>query len=169
MTAFVALLRAINVGGTGMLPMKELAALCSSLGLEDVRTYIQTGNVVFRSRLPEREIRLRLEQALAGMANRQVDVMVRTAAELRSVLDGNPFPNGKPAQVAVMFLAHPAPKDLLDDLAIPGSEEVRLAGREIYIHYPDGIGRSKLKIPSAAVGTTRNLNTVAKLVEMATA
>jgi uncharacterized protein (DUF1697 family) len=166
MTVFVAFLRAINVGGTGMLPMKDLAALCTGLGLQDVRTYIQSGNVVFASALPEPKIKSKLERALAAKMGKKIDVMVRTAAELRSILEANPFPDGKPAQVAVVFLAAPAPKGAFDRLVIPGPEEVKAAGREVYIHYPEGMGRSKLKLPSVVVGTTRNLNTVAKLVEM---
>jgi uncharacterized protein (DUF1697 family) len=166
MATFVAFLRAINVGGTGMLPMKELSALCVDLGLQNVRTYIQSGNVVFKSPLSEQQIKTELEQALAEKMGKAVDVVVRAASELRAILQANPFPNGKPAQVAVIFLADPAPKGLLDNLVIPGLEEVQPANREIYIHYPDGMGRSKLKLPAAAVGTARNLNTIAKLVEM---
>jgi uncharacterized protein (DUF1697 family) len=169
MPAFVAFLRAINVGGTGMLPMRDLAALCTRLGLKEVRTYIQSGNVVFKSGLSEKNIRSMLEPALAERLGKKTDVMVRTAAELRSVLKGNPFPDAKPAQVAVVFLTAPAPGNLLDDLSIPGPEEVHPAGREIYIHYPNGMGKSKLKLPRAIVGTARNLNTVAKLSEMANA
>jgi uncharacterized protein (DUF1697 family) len=167
LVAFVALLRAVNVGGISVLPMKELASLCSEAGLEAVRTYIQSGNVVFQSTLPEAEIGARLASSLARRMGKPIDVMIRTAAELRSVLDQNPFPGGSPAQVVVMFLSRPAPKDLADAIVIPGSEEVRVAGRHIYIHYPDGIGRSKLKLPPALVGTARNLNTVGKLVAMA--
>lgn len=163
---FVALLRAVNVGGTGKLPMRDLAALCTELGLEGVRTYIQSGNVVFRSRRSEKSIASALMQALAKKMGRRVDVAVRTAVQLRAVLRANPFPGGKPAQVAVVFLAASPPKGLLDDLPIPGREELRLAGREIYIHYPDGMGRSKLKLPATLVGTARNLNTVAKLVKI---
>jgi uncharacterized protein (DUF1697 family) len=166
MEIFVAFLRAINVGGTGMLPMKELSALCIDLGLQKVRTYIQSGNVVFKSALSEQRVKADLEQALAGKMGRKVDVMVRTASELRAILQANPFPNGKPARIAVVFLADPVPRSFLDDLAIPGREEVRPAAREIYVHYPDGMGRSKLKLASAGAGTARNLNTIAKLVEM---
>src|SRR6202008_63371 len=97
MTVFVAFLRAINVGGTGMLPMKDLAALCTDLGLQDVRTYIQSGNVVFASKLAERKVQAQLEKALAAKMGKKIDVMVRTAAELRSILLGNPFPRAKPA------------------------------------------------------------------------
>ena len=170
MTVFVAFLRAINVGGTGTLPMKELAALCADLGLQDVRTYIQSGNVVFASHLTERKVQAKVEERLAKKMGKKIDVMVRTAAELRSILAANPFPHGKPAQVAVLFLADRAPKGLLDGLAISGPEEIKLAGREIYIHYPLGIGRSKLKLPAATpVGSARNLNTIAKLVDMTSA
>jgi uncharacterized protein (DUF1697 family) len=168
MTAFVALLRAVNVGGTGMLPMEELRSLCVELGLEKVRTYIQSGNVVFESEMEERILGAQLEQALSAKIGRPVGVLIRTAAELRATLDANPFPSAKPAEVGVVFLHEPAPSQLLTGLAIPGQEQVRPIGREIFVHYPDGMGRSKLKLPSeVANGTTRNLNTVAKLAAMA--
>jgi uncharacterized protein (DUF1697 family) len=166
MTVFVAFLRAVNVGGTGMLPMKDLAALCAKLGLQDVRTYIQSGNVVFASKLTERKVQALLENGLAERMGKKIDVMVRSAAELRSILAANPFPHGKPAQIGVLFLADHAPKDLMDGLSNPGPEEVKPAGREIYVHYPLGMGRSKLKFPATVVSTTRNLNTVAKLADM---
>lgn len=167
MAVYVALLRAVNVGGTGKLPMQELAALCTDLGFANVRTYIQSGNVVFASPLTEPEAAGTLEQALAAKMGKRVDVMVRTAAELRATLAANPFPAADPAKVGVVFLAAPAPLDRLERIVIPGPEEVRAAGREIFIHFPDGMGRSKLKLPSAIVGTTRNINTVAKLAALA--
>jgi uncharacterized protein (DUF1697 family) len=170
MTVFVALLRAINVGGTGTLPMKELSALCADLGLKKVRTYIQSGNVIFESLLSEAALRDKLEQALTERMGKRVDVVVRTASDLRSVFEANPFPEAAPAKVAVFFRSDPVPKGLLDKFVIPGGEEVRRGKREIYIHYPNGMGRSKLKLPpSAGVGTVRNMNTVAKLVAIATA
>ena len=169
MTTYIALLRAVNVGGTGMLPMKELAALCAGIGFANVRTYIQSGNVVFASPFSAPEVTSALEQALAAKMGERVDVMVRTAAELRAVLAANPFPTADPARVGVVFLAAPAPPDLLERTVIPGPEDVRAAGRELFIHYPDGMGRSKLKLPSTLVGTTRNINTVAKLAALAEA
>lgn len=169
MTVFVALLRAVNVGGTGTLPMKDLVTLCTSLGFEHVRTYIQSGNVVFESARAEREVGAELERALAERMGKRIDVAVRTAAALRATLAANPFPGAQPAQVGVLFLFENAPLDLLEGLRIPGREELRLVGREIFIHYPDGMGRSKLKLPPAAAGTIRNLNTVARLVAMAEA
>ena len=166
MTVFVALLRAINVGGTGKLPMKDLSALCAALGFDRVRTYIQSGNVIFESNLSERAIRARLEKALTEKLGKRADVVVRTGPELRSVLRANPFPNADASRVGVFFRADVLDKTLLGEVVAPGGEEVRLGKREIYIHFPQGMGRSKLKLP-AGVGTLRNINTVAKLVDMA--
>jgi uncharacterized protein (DUF1697 family) len=166
MTTFIALLRAINVGGSGKLPMKELALLCTRLGFDDVRTYIQSGNVVFQSDLSEQDIRTRLEQALTRKLGNPADVVVRSASELRTILKNNPFPHAEPAKVGVYFQSERVKKGLLAEVVAPGGEEVRLGKREIYIHFPNGMGRSKLKFP-ASVGTLRNMNTVARLVGMA--
>jgi len=168
MTTFIALLRAINVGGTGTLPMKELSALCAGLGLENVQTYIQSGNVVFESRRSEEHVRTDLERVLHENMGGKIDVMVRTAAELRSILDANPFPHANPAQVAVAFFTDSVPEDLAATVRTPGREEVRAGTRELYIHYPDGMGQSKLKLPRGRPCTARNINTVARLVAMAT-
>lgn len=169
MTTYVALLRAINVGGTGILPMKTLAALCGDCGLKNARTYIQSGNVVFDSALSESAVVSKLGKALAGHMGKHIDVMVRTGKQLSAILDANPFPDAEPAKVAVMFLGKPMAKGSLDGLVIAGREKVEPAHREIYIHYADGMGRSKLKLPRTLVGTMRNINTVGKLVELAKA
>jgi uncharacterized protein (DUF1697 family) len=132
-----------------------------------VKTYIQSGNVVFRTRLSERGITKKLEQALAEQMGRPVGVLVRTADELRAVLDRNPFPKAPPNKVIVFFLPDAPQKSLFANVTPPGREEVRLDGREVFVHYPDGQGRSKLKLPLADVGTGRNLNTVAKLATLA--
>jgi uncharacterized protein (DUF1697 family) len=169
MTTYVALLRAVNVGGTGMLPMKELQTLCIELGLNNVRTYIQSGNVLFDSQLSEPTLKRKLEQVLAEKLGRHVGVLIRTTAELRAILEANPFRDAKPPQVGVVFLPAPAPTEVVAGLAIPGREQVQSVGREVFVHYPDGMGRSKLKLSFAVDGTTRNLNTVAKLLVMAEA
>lgn len=167
MATFIALLRAINVGGTGMLPMKELSAMCLELGFEKVRTYIQSGNVVFESSLTEKTVQTRLEQVLIKRMGKKIDVIVRTASELLRVLEANPFAEMEPAKVIVLFLPSPVPTGLLNDLVAPGGEQVRSGKREIYIYYPNGMGRSKLKLPATGGPTTaRNINTVAKLVTM---
>jgi uncharacterized protein (DUF1697 family) len=166
MTTFVALLRAVNVGGTGKLSMQDLTELCTGLGLKKVRTYIQSGNVVFESRLSEKSVRTKLEKALTEKLGKPADVVVRTAAEMRAVLTGNPFPHANPAKVGVFFLTARVDENLTDRIVAPTGEEVRPGERELYIHFPHGMGRSKLKIPDA-VGTVRNINTVAKLVALA--
>jgi uncharacterized protein (DUF1697 family) len=165
-TTYVALLRAINIGGASTLPMRDLAALCTRLGFENVRTYIQSGNVIFRSSRSGQEIVSDLEGALAEIMGKPMNVILRTAQELRRVWEGNPFPNEDLSRVLALFLTHPVPENLLDHVTVPGPEKLRLAEREIYIHYPDGMGRSKLKIPPDVVGTGRNMNTIAKLVSL---
>lgn len=147
--------------------MKELAALCSTLEFQSVRTYIQSGNVIFESNLSESVIRSRLEEALATKMKKKIDVMLRSDAEMRQVLNSNPFPDKEPAKVNVAFLSQPPPKDLLARVTPPGGEQVARGKREIYIYYPDGMGRSKLKLPlNNTPTTTRNINTVAKLVAL---
>lgn len=167
MKRFIALLRGINVGGTGFLPMKELSGLCAALDFQSARTYIQSGNVIFESSLSENEIRLRLEKALAVKMGKPIGVMVRTPAEMRLILSQNPFLNEESSKVIVAFLHDPPPKDMLKNVVAPAGEQVRPGEREIYIYYPEGMGRSKLKLPLNGVATTaRNINTVAKLVAM---
>lgn len=147
--------------------MKELSALCIRLGFANVRTYIQSGNVIFESQLSEKSLRTKLEEALTRVLGKRADVVVRTASELRSVLAANPFPNAEPARVGVYFQSDPVNKSQVAQVKGPAGEEVRLGKREFYIHFPNGMGRSKLKLP-VGIGTMRNINTVAKLVEIAT-
>ena len=168
-TAFVALLRAVNVGGTGKLPMADLKAMAEAAGFERVRTYIASGNLVFDSAFSEAQVKLTLEAALERYAGKPVGVMVRTAVEMRAVLDANPFPDMAPNRTMAVFLDAAPPADTLDKVVAPSGEEVRLGLREIYIHYGDGMADSKLKLPAAKTGTARNINTVAKLAEMAAA
>ncbi len=169
MTVFAALLRAINVGGTGKLPMKELCDLCEEAGFSNPKTYIQSGNVLFQSRLAEAKVKAKLEPLLAAKIGKPVGVLVRTRTELEQILTRNPFVGASPSQVLILFLDAPPPARALADLVIPGREEVKLDGREVFIHYPDGMGRSKLLLPFAKLATGRNLNTVAKLGALARA
>jgi uncharacterized protein (DUF1697 family) len=167
MRAFVALLRAVNVGGTANLPMKVLSRLCTDLGFQDVRTYIQSGNVVFRSRLPKERVRTSMERALTAHMGKQVDVIVRDAAELRRILEANPFPDGEPSKVTVAFCSTPVQKKLLDTVVPPGGEQIVAGDCEVYVYYPNGMGRSKLKFPKTeGFATVRNINTVTRLVAM---
>ena len=165
---YIALLRGINVTGYGILAMKDLAVLCSGLGFASVRTYIQSGNVVFRSMLSEQSVRARLEHALASLMGKKVAVMVRTADELARVLKANPFAEFDCARVGVHFLQEAPATDFLEHVVAPGGEQVRLGAREVYVYFPDGMGATKLKLPlKGDVVTVRNINTVRKLVEMA--
>jgi uncharacterized protein (DUF1697 family) len=167
MTAFIALVRAVNVGGTGNLPMTELKSMCEAAGCQSVRTYIASGNVVFQSNQTEAHVKAALEAALAAYAGKPVGAIVRTAAEMAAVLAGNPFPK-MPANLTVAIFLDRAPApDALASISGQVGEQLRLGLREIYVYYPDGQGKSKLKIQAAKNGTARNMNTVAKLAEMA--
>jgi uncharacterized protein (DUF1697 family) len=165
--AFIALLRAVNVGGTGKLPMTELKAMCEASGFAGVRTYIASGNVVFTSRKSESAVKKALEAALEAYAGKPVGVMVRSATEMAQVLADNPFPKLAPNRTMAVFLDRTPPADTLAGLRGQKDEEVRLGRREIYIHYGDGMGQSKLVVPAAKAGTARNMNTVAALAKMA--
>ena len=167
MTKYVALLRAVNVGGSGKLPMAELVSMCESSGFLNARTYIASGNVVFESKLSEAAVKAKLERCLATYAGKPVEVMVRTGPEMFAVLAKNPFKSRPPNQTVAIFLDERPPKDTLKTMSGQGIEEVALGAREIYVHYGEGMGRSRLKIPAAKKGTARNINTVAKLAEWA--
>jgi uncharacterized protein (DUF1697 family) len=164
---FVALLRAVNVGGTGKLPMSELKAICAAAGFAGVRTFIASGNVVFGSEKSEAQIKAALEARLKAYAGKPIGVLVRTAAELAAVLKANPFPQAAPNRTVAIFLNKPPPATCLAEISGQAGEEVRLGNREIYVHYGDGMAKSKLRIPAAAEGTARNMNTIAKLTALA--
>jgi uncharacterized protein (DUF1697 family) len=178
MTAFVALLRAVNLAGTNRLAMKNLAGLCDGLAFKNVRTYIQSGNVVFKSGRSRTAVRTALERALTKHMGKKIDVIVRDATELRQVLEANPFRDAPPAKVAVLFCSAPLPTGLFEkgagvpggQVVAPGGEQIVVGHQEVYIYYPDGMGRSKLKFPKTdGVVTVRNINTVTRLAAMADA
>ena len=169
MQAFIALLRAVNVGGTGKLPMTELKTMCEAAGFKAVRTYIASGNVVFQSNKSEAQVKAVLEVGLAAYFGKPVGVIVRTAAEMAAVLAENPFPKMPGNCTVACFLDGPPPADTMKNATGRIREELRMGKREVYIYYPDNMGESKLKFPAAKVGTARNMNTVAKLAEMAAA
>jgi uncharacterized protein (DUF1697 family) len=166
MSRYVALLRAVNVGGTGKLPMTALKSMCVDAGFDGIETYIASGNVVFDSKDDANRVRSKLEARLRAYIGKSVDVFVRTSAEMRAVLDGNPFPGGEPGYAYVFFLGHEPPRDAISGALRRVDEEIRLGRREIYVYYPSGMGKSKLQILAASSGTARNMNTVARLVAM---
>ncbi|ARN80622.1 DUF1697 domain-containing protein [Methylocystis bryophila] len=167
MPSYVALLRAVNVGGTGKLPMSALKAMCVAEGFEGVQTYIASGNVVFSVDRAEAQVKAALEERLNSFTGKPVGVILRTAKEMADILAANPFPGAPPQWTCVIFLNAPPPADTLDGIRRQKDEQLCLGKREIYVAYGEGMGRSKLKIPAGANGTARNINTVAKLAELA--
>jgi uncharacterized protein (DUF1697 family) len=169
MNVHVVLLRAVNVGGTGKLPMADLRTLCEDCGLAKVQTYIASGNVVCESRASAAAVKSTLEAALARYAGKPVGVIVRDAADMARVLADNPFPHAATNRVVAIFLDAAPPADTIARATHLAGETIVLGRREIYVNYGDGMASSKLVIPAAKAGTARNLNTVAKLAQMAAA
>jgi uncharacterized protein (DUF1697 family) len=178
MTVYVSLLRAANVGGSGLIKMAALREAYESLGLADVRTLLQSGNVVFRSGLTDRQrLAKRIMQEIERRFDLQLEVVVRTLAEVASIVDRSPVlsPRADKSKLLVMFLS--SVPDAAAEEALrkwhksKGLKELlEIRGPEIYIYYPDGVGRSKLtnaviesKLDTS--GTARNLNTLTKLIE----
>lgn len=173
----IALLRGINVGGKNRLPMKELAALFVEAGCEDVRTYIQSGNVVFRTgSVVGEEIASIISASILERYGYQVPVITRTAGEFQEIMEANPFveAGAEADKLHVMFLAElpdGASVESLDPERSPG-DEFAVLGREIYLHFPNGVARSKLTNSYfdsrlSTTSTTRNWRTVRKLLELA--
>lgn len=180
MTRVVSLLRGVNVGGHHKIKMDALRALYEELGCEKVRTYIQSGNVVYQTRASDLD---RLGLKIAGAIERSygfhVDVVQRTAEQMRAVVESSPFagrPGLDPAKLAVTFLplaADAAARARWSSIVI-APEEAHLTGSELYVYFPNG--QADTKFPFAAVakalgspGTARNWNTVMKLLDMAEA
>ena len=164
MTAWAALLRAVNVGGTGTLPMAELKALCEALGLAQARTYIASGNVVFASDLAEAELKVAIEAALEAKYGKRIEVLVRSAEELARLVQANPWPDRPGNRVVAIFVDGPLS---LDGVTGQRGETIALGQRAIYVDYHDGMADTRLRIPAAKLGTARNMNTVTKLAAMA--
>jgi uncharacterized protein (DUF1697 family) len=163
---YIALLRGINVGGAGLLPMKDLADLCEGLGFKSVRTYIQSGNVLFDSKLAESKVKKLLEDTLEKRMGKRIHVVIRTQGELLRILERNPFPGEEPAKVGISFLDAAPPSGLLQKVIAPAGEQVQLGEREIYVYYPIGMGQTRLKMPLDTSTTVRNVNTVTKLAAL---
>lgn len=173
MPTHIALLRGVNVG-RNMLKMERLRALCAELGADNVRTYLQSGNVIFEAKGSASQWASTLEKKLAGETRLPVSVIVRSAAEISAVLKGNPFLKEKGIDIArlgVVFLQQPLSRTALEALRAMkiGRERFHCTPKEIYIHCPDGFGRAKLYLLDKVVAqrtTTRNWNTIKQLCEM---
>jgi uncharacterized protein (DUF1697 family) len=170
---YVALLRGINVGGNNPIPMGELRALCQDLGHLAVATHLQSGNVVFASGDDPKAIVEGMEGSITERFGLQISVLLRTHQELVKVAAGNPFAQHDPSKLHVLFLRErpkAAALATLDRDRSPG-DEFHAAGRELYLHLPNGAGRTKLTLDYferrlGVTGTARNWNTLLRLVEL---
>lgn len=173
MTSYVALLRAVNVGGSGKLPMSELRAIGEACGFGKVRTFIASGNLLFDSDSAESDVQAKIERRLGGFFGKHVPVFVRSAAEMAEVAARNPFADDKPNRVMAHFIAERPEAATLEAATGVQGERVALGPRAIYVSYGEGIGSTRLKLPAVREGTARNMNSVAKmagiLAEMAAA
>jgi len=170
---YVALLRGINVGGKAKIPMAALRDTCVAVGCDDVVTYIQSGNVVLKSALTADKLRAALEEAIAKEFGFNPAVMIRTAKELAAVVDRSPYAGADEKTVHVGFL-HAAPNAATKKCLAAidcAPEELTVAGRDVYLHLPNGMGRAALPVqmerclrPTPV--TVRNWRTVTKLVEL---
>jgi uncharacterized protein (DUF1697 family) len=174
----ICMLRGVNVGGHHLIRMDVLKALCESLGLRKVQTYLQSGNVIFATN--ERDLgrlAVAIENAIEQRCGFHCAVILRTVAELRDAIQGNPFATWKdiaPGKLLVTFLAKDPGQEARDEVLAMKiePEELRMGFREYYVYFPSGAGQSKL--PTAAIakalkepGTGRNWNSVTKMLEMA--
>jgi uncharacterized protein (DUF1697 family) len=178
MPILISMLRGVNLGSHNRIKMDDLRALYESLELHDARTYLQSGNVIFRTQEKNStELAKKMQQAIGKKFGFHPAVILRTIKELRRSLDSNPFRNRRdiePSKLLITFLAaEPAAEAqaTLRNLRIQ-REELHLIGRELYIYFPDGIGKSKVPWSSVEkllkiTGTARNLNSAVKMLEIA--
>src|SRR6266700_957669 len=178
MPVIICMLRGVNVGGHNMIKMDALKVLCSSLKLKDPQTYVQSGNVIFGTEEKDlAKLTKRIQDAIERKFSFRPDVILRTASELRDVIKRNPFAKRsgiEPSKLLVTFLAEDPGAEARDKVRSikADPEELRVEGRELYIHFPNGIGRSKLSLAAIeralkTPGTGRNWNSVTKMLEMA--
>ena len=176
MTVFIAFLRGINVGGRATIKMAQLKTLFERLGLAHVRTLLNSGNVVFTASKGSGALTKELEDAVEKEFGFRPTIVLRTKAQLKKILDANPFPEmakDDPSHLLVMTLAKKPRAGAKASLAkaYSGPEEIEIKGENVYLTYPNGIGKSKLTNAllekHVGVGTARNWNTLTKLVALA--
>lgn len=177
MTVYAALLRGINVGGHNKVPMAGLRAVATDCGFGDVATYIQSGNVVFTARPGAKKVAAALHDAILAEIGVDTRVVVRTGAQMHSIVERNPFlargVDAKLLHVAFMYEESTPTLDAVDP-QVYAPDEIAVDGSEAYVCVPNGLGRSKLANETilrklGILGTTRNWRTVTKLAEMTAA
>ena len=161
----MAFLRAVNVGGTGKIPMSELKNICDELGFLSVKTYIASGNVLFKSNLAADKIREILEAKLEEYFGKYCEIYVKSVSELVEIINENPFLNCAPNRVICCFL-NQIPDDVMLGAKNQKGEEIIKTKSAIFIHYGDGMADSKLQTPWLKVASGRNINTISKICEL---
>ena len=174
-TRYVLLLRGVNVGTKNSLPMVELRSMLTKLGCTGLKTYVQSGNAVFATKLGASSLTTAIEDALERYMGRPIATTLRTLEQMKAIVDGNPFTKvvTAPKHLCVTFLANAPTKSEMAPLHAQDwkPERFQVAGKEIYTWHPNGQGKSLLaaalgKLPLRGAVTTRNWNTVLKLLEM---
>lgn len=178
MAILISMLRGVNLGAHNRIKMDALRAVYTSLKLEDPRTYVQSGNVIFRTKeKSSAQLAKKIQSAIQKKCGCSPDVILRTTDELRKAIAASPFagrPNLEPSKILVSFLDAEPPREAAGAFKKfkDYPEEVHLQGRELYIYFPNGAGKTKL--PWSAVekllkvsGTARNWNSVTNMLRMA--
>ncbi len=166
MIPHVALLRAVNVAGTGKLPMADLKRLCEAAGFVGARTFIASGNALFSTALDEAGVKAALGPLLASHMGKPVELFVRSLAELDAVLATNPFPDAHPSRHLVYFFDVALPDDFISQCRDAQGERLAVIGRELHVDYGDGIRFTKLKIPMPTGKTGRSINSVSRMAAL---
>jgi uncharacterized protein (DUF1697 family) len=178
MPVIIAMLRGVNLGPHRRIKMADLCAVCESLRFRDIQTYVQSGNVIFRT--DERDLSIvtkRMEKAIEKRFGFQSDTILRTATEMRAVVAKNPFAKRRgidPKRLLVTFLAADPGEEARDLVRKMKTdpEELRIDGRELFIYYPNGMARPKISWPALekilrTSGTGRNWNSVTNMLQIA--
>jgi uncharacterized protein (DUF1697 family) len=166
MARFAAFLRAVNVGGTVKLPMATLRAMCEAEGFTAVETYIASGNVVFATKFSRDQAKAKLEKQLAKHFGKSAGVFLHDADQLKAMIGNNPFPQAEGNRLMIILLAADPIRRMIEEAKNRHDEEIALGDACLYVHYPSGMGQSKLKIPGADQGTARNMNTIRRMLEI---
>ena len=166
MRKYAALLRAVNVGGTGKLPMAELRKMCADAGFQNAKPLLASGNVVFETTLSKQDAHTALSVKLRDHFGTNIGLFILDGAQMRAVYDANPFSDHPPSQIGVLFVNDlPTQEDCRSAKGLKDEVMISDAG-VLFIKFPSGMGKSKLAVPSANKGTMRNMNTVRKLSEL---
>ena len=166
MTSYVALVRAVNVSGTGKLPKEDLRAMGEACGFAKVRTFINSGNLLFQSALAETEVKQLLERRLADYFGKAVPVFVRNATQMADAVRGDPFTDDKPSRRYAHFIDEEPVQAMLDEARDVAGERLALGPRLLYVSYGEGIGKTRLKLPAVKHGTARNMNSVERIATL---